>query len=239
MSSSAIIQANNKLFYGDLALEQLHLSKEFKAVRRYQDELISTIKEIRDPGSLQEILELEKLFVSHQRDLLLENNPNLQKEEIKEEISSLETGVKRLNAMMRGFSQVKNYKKYAEVIESTYLGNTDKNYLPKDDCRLCIKGQITSLNNSKRADLPDGQKLILAERINNLKYFEKYYIAYQHSHMCAYCYFHPESDLSQAYISLKENKERADLFVSKFNEQLQNRRQEKQQNISNNFDIER
>lgn len=239
MSSSAIRQANNKLFYGDLALEQLHLSKEFKAVRRYQDELISTIKEIRDPGSLQEILELEKLFVSHQRDLLLENNPNLQKEEIKEEISSLETGVKRLNAMMRGFSQVKNYKKYAEVIESTYLGNTDKNYLPKDDCRLCIKGQITSLNNSKRADLPDGQKLILAERINNLKYFEKYYIAYQHSHMCAYCYFHPESDLSQAYISLKENKERADLFVSKFNEQLQNRRQEKQQNISNNFDIER
>ena len=239
MSSSAIIQANNKLFYGDLALEQLHLSKEFKAVRRYQDELISTIKEIRDPGSLQEILELEKLFVSHQRDLLLENNPNLQKEEIKEEISSLETGVKRLNAMMRGFGQVKNYKKYAEVIESTYLGNTDKNYLPKDDCRLCIKGQITSLNNSKRADLPDGQKLILAERINNLKYFEKYYIAYQHSHMCAYCYFHPESDLSQAYISLKENKERADLFVSKFNEQLQNRRQEKQQNISNNFDIER
>ena len=122
MSSSVIIQANNNLFYGDLALEQLHLSREFKAVRRYQDELINTIKVVRAPDSLQDILELEKLFVSHQRDLLLEKNPNLQKEEIKDEIGSLETGVKRLNAMTRGFNQVKTYKKYAEVIESTYLG---------------------------------------------------------------------------------------------------------------------
>ncbi|WP_281757768.1 hypothetical protein [Succinatimonas hippei] len=238
MSSSVIIQANNNLFYGDLALEQLHLSREFKAVRRYQDELINTIKVVRAPDSLQDILELEKLFVSHQRDLLLEKNPNLQKEEIKDEIGSLETGVKRLNAMTRGFNQVKTYKKYAEVIESTYLGKTDKNYLPKDDCRICIKGQITSLNNSKRADLPDGQKLILAERINNLKYFEKYYIAYQHSHMCAYCCFHPESDLSQAYLSIKENKERADLFAAKFDQQVQNHRQAKQRDIRKNHDIE-
>lgn len=229
---------NDLLNFNVSALEVLHQSQEYKLFRQNQNDIISGLVELRTKNQLDTILRVESVFLIHQKGMLLSYNPNLDKFEYKEEISSIDTGILRLNAMTRGFNQVKTYKKYAEVIESTYLGKTDKNCLPKDDCRICIKGQITSLNNSKRADLPDGQKLILAERINNLKYFEKYYIVYQHSHMCAYCYFHPESDLSQAYLSLKENKERVDLFAAKLNEQLQNQRQKKQQNINNKFDFE-
>ena len=229
---------NDLLNFNVSALEVLHQSQEYKLFRQNQNDIISGLKELRTQNQLDTILRVESVFLIHQKEILLSDNPHLDKLEYKEEISSIDTGILRLNAITRGFNQVKTYKKYAEVIESTYLGKTDKNYLPKDDCRICIKGQITSLNNSKRADLPDGQKLILAERINNLKYFEKYYIAYQHSHMCAYCCSHPESDLSQAYLSIKENKERADLFAAKFDQQVQNHRQAKQRDIRKNHDIE-
>ena len=229
---------NDLLNFNVSALEVLHQSQEYKLFRQNQNDIISGLKELRTQNQLDTILRVESVFLIHQKEILLSDNPHLDKLEYKEEISSIDTGILRLNAITRGFNQVKTYKKYAEVIESTYLGKTDKNYLPKDDCRLCIKGQITSLNNSKRADLPDGQKLILTERINNLKYFEKYYIAYQHSHMCAYCCFHPESDLSQAYLSIKENKERADLFAAKFDQQVQNHRQAKQRDIRKDHDIE-
>lgn len=152
-------EAINQIVASYEAKSSLRESKINQRTEIHYYECANAIAKLREEKNIDSILRTEKFYLTIGKEVATSKN----------EISSLNEGLRRVGEAEQSLDAVRNKKTYSVRLQTSSLKELDKEGLPRDSFRQFVNSQITSIRNQERAPLSKGEKAVLEARISNLR----------------------------------------------------------------------
>ena len=129
-------------------------------------DLVQVIADIRESGSLDSILECERLALQDEKKRLVTSSSMA---------GSLSAALEGLDQAVAMLPRVRDPERYTEVAATYRNHHHQIGGLPRDDARMFFSAHGTRLLNVSKSPLPHPVQAVLSERLRNMRAAEKLY----------------------------------------------------------------
>lgn len=152
-------EAIKKIVFSYEAKNSLRESTINQRTEQHYYECAKALAKLREEKNIDSILRTEKFYIIKGKEVATSKN----------EISSLNEGMRRVGEAEQSLTAVRNKETYSVRLQTASLKELDKEGLPRDSFRQFVNSQITSIRNQERSPLSQGEKTVLEARISNLR----------------------------------------------------------------------